>query len=202
MKRTLLLTATLALSAVAIAQAPSPRPGPSTPVTVINTPDQPVPVVGEVEIANTSPLAVTVVPPAASEQVMCSTGITSSGPGTWPPFAGSAGLHCPTGVTAVDIQRVISDPSAFDPFNTPFSSRDYVIYNMLVGIGPAGDSGFANMSAILGMFTQSELDKTLPSPVRITLATQSIYFQGRCGAPGVATTVCGRGIIIIGRPIR
>jgi len=206
----------IGVCSTAMGAPPDPRPGPSTPVTVVNTPDQPVPVVGDVEIVNTSPvpvvgdveivntspIAVTVVPPAASEQVICTVLEGSSGPGNWPVEIGSSTLTCPAGVTAVDIQRVIFDPSALDPSNATFSSRDYLIYNMLVGIGPAGNFGLAKMTTIFGMFTQSELDKTLPRPVRITLATQWIYFQGRCGAPGVTNTICGSGAIIIGTPIR
>jgi hypothetical protein len=201
----------LSIGGFAFAQgAPDPRPGATTPVQVVNTDANPVPVripggvaiSGDVEIVNTSPIAVTVVPPPVAGEVICRTGVASSGPGSWPGFGLASSPNCGAGVIGLDIHRIILDPNSSDPFNATFASRDYQIYNAIVGIGPLQDTDIRHATAILGALTQSQLEKTLPTPVRIMFASQGIVLSGKCGAPGVATTICGHEVLIIGVPIR
>ncbi|MGE5089696.1 MAG: hypothetical protein ACM3QY_11265, partial [Candidatus Levyibacteriota bacterium] len=176
----------IAVSPATAAQAAGAHP--SAPVEVTNTAANPVPiqapggvtVSGGVAIVNTSPIPVTVVPPPAAQDVICRTGSVADSSGTWPYTDGAFPVVCPPGVVALDIHRVIVDPQAGATVsNLANASTDYLVYQELVWIAPrlSATSDPADVqyaTAILGMFTQSRLEKELSRPTRINLQSDWI----------------------------
>src|SRR6476661_4486282 len=101
----------------------APQNPPSAPVTVVNTPANPVPVTGSLGVSGSvavnnsasSPVPVTIVMPSATPTVTCrldpGSGSEAS-PFFNPGGPGSStinGLVCPPGVTAIDVHRVQYD---------------------------------------------------------------------------------------------
>src|SRR5262245_16371428 len=147
----------LCVSSAGLAAQP---PVPSAPVSVVNTDANPVPVVGDVEITNTTPIPVTVVPPGATSQVMCSFRGNGASSGTGQVLQNQSsglnlGLQCPTGVSGVNARRVI-----LSPYFSSFPTQNALAYTLVVGIGAALNSQIEN-TEILGAFSYGDLEKTL-----------------------------------------
>jgi hypothetical protein len=158
----------------------------------------------DANISNTVAAPVPVVAvPTATPQVMCWMALSSIGSGVGAAFVEdgmrtvplSGGLHCPSGVTTIDVTRV-----AFDPYGG-LTSKNIMQTVIAVGLVSQGQFGSA---ALLPFVTLSlGTPEGVPSePVRLnTQSTDGIIYRRGCGS-GNATysPVCGGMLFFTGTP--
>ena len=205
--------AIIAIACTSSVQAAGPDPGVN--VTVTNTGTNPVPVTGTVQLGGTagvtvnntsvSPVPVAIVASAAAREVVCFQDVAAGGTtsGTFIYFAGgnSINLHCPAGVGGIrSLTRVVLDPLS----GLAVNGAKFTSYQAIIGVTtiPGLDgTGLENATAILGMFSLGDLDKTLPTPIDFT-TIKSVSVSGMCSAIGSGVTpACGSRLWLIGTPL-
>lgn len=206
--RLLVVAATAALPALGFAQssAPSPHPGPSTPVQVMNGPNNPIPVdgliSGDVEIINTEPIKVTVVSPSYPNQTVCTLRVGAAATEASDGFANVSGgssqadLTCPVGVKGVLVRRaVLALHRGLQPAN---------VQNVIAVFGfskeeSAGLPELAEMNLITGL-SFSAPEKVLDAPVPVT-PNRAARFDITCAGIPNYPLRCTSGLLLIGDPI-
>jgi hypothetical protein len=122
------------------------------------------------------------------------------------PFSGGAvtsapisALQCPTGVTAIDVQRVLYDPYGIAGGATP--SVNVANYTMVIAVAPAGQPSFIGTDAqILAMVSNGAPEKSLSQPVRLDKNTRNILVESLSCSSGVVgfNAACGGVVYFIG----
>ena len=124
------------------------------------------------------------------------------------PFSGGAvtsapisSLQCPTGVTAIDVQRVSYDPYGFAGGATP--SLNVANYTMVIAVAPAGQpSPIGTNAQILAMVSNGTPERSLSQPVRLDKNSQNILVESLSCSSGVIgfNVACGGVVYFIGTP--
>lgn len=212
-RRFMAAIAAACLSTFAQGAPPAVTGGPSTAVQVMNGPSNPVPVdgviSGEVEIINTEPINVTVVPPSLPNQVVCvlsAFGAVSNLVGGYVSSNAAAlmsgHLSCPAGVNGVLARRAVLTLSRagvglFAPEN---------VQNMIAIFGFAKQEGGAasippleQMNIIAGL-SLSNPEKVLDKPILVTPNRYARVEMDCFGVP-TAKVACRSGLYLIGDPV-
>jgi hypothetical protein len=200
--RALIFSAVTAIGFVALASSlPSHAQGALKPVDalIVNSPNRPVPVT-------------VIAPPAAAQPAMVTCRIRfGQSIGSTPMLVASdtitpvQGLDCPSGVTKLDVHRVLFDPLG----GATFGSRNVAHFSVMVGIGPGFPSEGGTVSddeiaVPLAMLTEGAADVSLARPVRIDKSASGMAVMTRrscsSGIAGFIPT-CAGVVFLVGTPV-
>jgi hypothetical protein len=190
----------------------APQVPPSAPVTVVNTPANPVPVTGSLGVSGSvtvnnsasSPVPVSIVNPGSTPTVNCHLDLSRGTQGT--PFVNPPGassfaivlLACPPGVTAIDVLRV-----QYDAWGSTFPSINVANFQLTVGLAPTFPGSF-NDAALFPAMTNAAPQADLLTPIRLdkTITANTFVFQQACSS-GIAgfNASCGGRVYFIGIPV-
>jgi hypothetical protein len=193
------LTLTLAAAALCAATGPVSAQGALKPLeaVVVNPASRPVPVTVIAPTAATQPATVTC-------RIQFDRQTASS-----PFFFGTKiitpvqYLDCPSGVTRLDVHRVL-----FDPAGGGFGSMNVAHFHLMVGIGPLSGSGEnfgdEDVAIPLAMLTEGAADISLARPVRIDKGATGMAVMTRRGcSSGIAgfNAACAGVVFLVGTPV-
>lgn len=186
----------------------APQNPPSAPVTVVNTPANPVPVTGSLGVSGSvtvnnsasSPIPVSVVVPSATPTVTCRLdlgSISETSPFVNPLGPGSFGignLVCPPGVMAINVQRV-----QYDAWGGTLPSENVANFNLLLGLAPTFPGDFDD-AVLFPALTNAAPQANLPAPIRLDKASGTAILNQVACSSGIAglNATCGGRIYFIG----
>ena len=165
-----------------------------------------------VNVTNTasSPVPVQIVSPASS--ITCYTGFFGRS-GSSSPFAGSGqfttggvgNVQCPSGITAIDVHRVLYDPGTDIGLAIP--SLNVAACTVVIALRDGGSTetdGIGTDGQIMAMLTNGAPEKLLSPPVRLDKNSGKQLAVSMTCTSGIATynPGCGGAIYFIGTPVQ
>jgi len=191
-------------------------------VTVVNTPSQPIPVIGTIGVSGgvtinnpaSAPVPVSIAPSAPEPSVTCTAEFGSEGPSPTPfldslgaPAASSGPLSiikCPTGVNGVKVKRVVYDPDGTATSNPIFVSKMVATYRTILGFTPANADRFDTSTTVIAMLTNGSPEKAVDPPITLMMNGAGRLLMKRSCTSGIAGffPTCGGIYYLIGAPLQ